>query len=414
MELEQLRAELNLANHRLRRLKSCLVANALMTVLAILGFLWYMHEQIERATVEASNAAAEATHPQDEHALHAARAEREDLLTQQLLPRVGKATLEPAELAFLLECVAQAEGEEKQPPPGKPEDLDTAIKKYRQEIERDPRNAQAHNNLGIALRAKGELDAALQSFRRAIQLEPNFSQAHLNLGTVLQAKGEVLVAIQSFRRAIQLDPRNTAAHLNLGTVLQSRGEVDSAIAAYREAIRLDAKLVPAHNNLGIALAAKGDLNGAILSYRRAIALDPRYVPAYYNLGNAFKLKGLIGDAVREYRRALELDPKFAPARKSLEDLQKERGARDSGSQFQQQPSFVNLHVRQTGTQVVGCVERQLGRPCYLGATSEDAPGPTWRLWQGWCVFAGARRVAVHSGLPLDAPYENRAGHSQQV
>lgn len=51
-------------------------------------------------------------------------------------------------------------------------DLDEALTRFRQAVEKDPSFAEAHLRLGIALRMKGEGEAAAAAFERALQLDP--------------------------------------------------------------------------------------------------------------------------------------------------------------------------------------------------------------------------------------------------
>jgi Flp pilus assembly protein TadD len=47
----------------------------------------------------------------------------------------------------------------------------------------DPRQARAHNLLGMALNGLGRREEALVSFERAIALQPELADAHGNRGT---------------------------------------------------------------------------------------------------------------------------------------------------------------------------------------------------------------------------------------
>ena len=44
-----------------------------------------------------------------------------------------------------------------------------------------PRLPEAHNNLGVALRASGEINQAIKSYQKAIKLDPNYMIARKNL-----------------------------------------------------------------------------------------------------------------------------------------------------------------------------------------------------------------------------------------
>ena len=69
----------------------------------------------------------------------------------ELDPKLGRAQLQPA--GFALKSMGRAE---------------EAVASYKKSIELDPKNARAHNNLGIEQMAKGQVDEAIASYRKAI------------------------------------------------------------------------------------------------------------------------------------------------------------------------------------------------------------------------------------------------------
>jgi tetratricopeptide (TPR) repeat protein len=204
-------------------------------------------------------------------------------------------------------------------------DVDGAIACYRKAIELDPKFAGAHNNLGLALRDKGQVEEAIACYRKAIELDPKFALAHNNLGTALRRKGQVEEAIDCFRQAIELDPKLAGVHNNLGLALRDKSQVEEAIACYHKAIELDPKFAPAHYNLGNALKDKGDVDEAIACYRKTIELDPKYALAHMNLGNALKAKGDVDEAIACHHKAIELDPKKAAAHFNLGAALRDKG-----------------------------------------------------------------------------------------
>jgi tetratricopeptide (TPR) repeat protein len=117
-----------------------------------------------------------------------------------------------------------------------------------------PGLAQPHNNLGNALKAKGQLDAAIVSYRQAILLKPELAVAHNNLGEALERKGLPAEAVTAYRQAIRLKPHYARAFGNLGNALKSMGQLDEAIASYRQAIRLEPELAEWHSNLALKQA----------------------------------------------------------------------------------------------------------------------------------------------------------------
>ena len=62
------------------------------------------------------------------------------------------------------------------------EQLELAEQAFEQAIARDPKDAVAHNHLGILQRHKGEFAQARASYERAIRIDRDYALAHLNLG----------------------------------------------------------------------------------------------------------------------------------------------------------------------------------------------------------------------------------------
>ena len=89
--------------------------------------------------------------------------------------------------------------------------------------------ADAHYNLGDALKELGRLDEAEASFRQAITLEPDLAHAHSNLGITLEELGRLNEAETSYNQAIAFKPDYAEAHSNLGKILYIRGNEDLAL-----------------------------------------------------------------------------------------------------------------------------------------------------------------------------------------
>ena len=73
-------------------------------------------------------------------------------------------------------------------------------------LELKPDYAEAHNNLGNALKDQGKLDEAMACYRRALELKPDYAEAHNNLGNDLGTQGKLDEAVACYRRALELKP----------------------------------------------------------------------------------------------------------------------------------------------------------------------------------------------------------------
>lgn len=223
-----------------------------------------------------------------------------------------------------------------------------ALSAFQKTAELMPGEADAHYNLGVALKSMGLLPDAAASYRRALKISPNYAEAHSNLGNVLKDLGQPDDAVDSFRRALQLTPNSDDAHNNLGAALKDIGQTDDAVASYRRAVELNPDFYMAHYNLGNALKDLGQFEGAVTSYRHALKIKPDFTDAHNNLGTTLKDLGQFAAALACYRRVLELKPEFAEAHNNLGVALKDLGQQDAAlasfsKAIELKPNYAEAH-----------------------------------------------------------------------
>lgn len=188
---------------------------------------------------------------------------------------------------------------------------------FSQAVAADPKDETARNHLGLALRDLGRFPEAVSAFRESVQMNPDYAGAHFNLGETLLRQGDVTAAAVEFAHTIRLDPNHPGAHLQLGDVRRQQGEATEAIELERRALLLKPNWAEAHSYLADALFQAGQLDEAVAHYREAQRLNPSLADAYYNLGNVYAQRGQIDAAAAEYRNALERAPDHAGAHNNL-------------------------------------------------------------------------------------------------
>ena len=81
-------------------------------------------------------------------------------------------------------------------------------------IELEPKSAEAHYNLGLALKAKGDLDGAERAFREAVRLEGEKHGIAIDqLAELLASRGKLKEAIATYQKIISLDPKSAVGAL---------------------------------------------------------------------------------------------------------------------------------------------------------------------------------------------------------
>jgi arylsulfatase A-like enzyme/Flp pilus assembly protein TadD len=108
-----------------------------------------------------------------------------------------------------------------------------ALRAFARVLSRDPSNAIALQNSGIALLKRGDAAGALLRLDRALGIEDNLPRTWNAKGVAQSELGDTAAAIASWRRAAELDPRQYDALFNIGIVAGRRGEIGTARDALR-------------------------------------------------------------------------------------------------------------------------------------------------------------------------------------
>jgi tetratricopeptide (TPR) repeat protein len=206
-------------------------------------------------------------------------------------------------------------------------DLADAERAYRQVLQLDAGNVDAHHLLGVLLFETGRTDEALPEFDRALKINPNFANAHYNLGRALAELGRFNESIVAYRRAIEHQPDFTHAHYNLGNLFTQLRRQDEAIQCFRRAIASDPNYPKAYTNLGHLLLKREDPE-ATACFEKAAALEPNSITGLLNLSKALRQKGDLVSAEKSIDRALTLDAECAGAFSELGMIRREQAKLD--------------------------------------------------------------------------------------
>lgn len=180
-----------------------------------------------------------------------------------------------------------------------------------------PAYAEAQTNLGESLLRQGRPDEAMVPITEALRLNPSLPEAHVNFGAVLSRQGKTAEAVEQYRLAVQLDPANAEAHGGLGAILTDLGRPEEALAELTEAVRLKPDDADGHYNLGRLYGLTGRAAEAIAEFSRAVALRPDDPQNHYNLGVALASTESLDGAAEEFRAAIRLSPGYANAHFNL-------------------------------------------------------------------------------------------------
>ncbi|ULK98956.1 tetratricopeptide repeat protein [Bradyrhizobium sp. I71] len=177
----------------------------------------------------------------------------------------------------------------------------------------DPRSAEAHMGLGVALNGLKRHDEARASYRKALALKPNYALALSNLGNASAALDLHLEALESYDRALAMDGNLAEAHNGRGSALCRLRNYDEALTSLNRALSIKPDYAAALANRAVALRELQRFDEAMADCNRAIALAPEDVNGWLWRANVLLQTHRIAEALSDCERALAIAPDSAQA-----------------------------------------------------------------------------------------------------
>ena len=178
-------------------------------------------------------------------------------------------------------------------------DIHEYIHDLQAEIEKDPKCAIHHYNLGVAMLSLGDYAEAEECFLNAVRNSGHMAEAFVQLGGLCLRRGDLDGCMQYNKEAAQCRAKFPVAWGNIGFVHLQKGEVDEAIAALHKALTWDPKYLQARATFASALYMKGEYEKSAEMSRMVIQQEPAFGPAWNNLSLACFELGEV-DKAKEY------------------------------------------------------------------------------------------------------------------
>src|SRR5215472_1948706 len=139
------------------------------------------------------------------------------------------------------------------------------------------------------LMARKDYSEAVIAYQRMLEKEPKNAELWNKVGIAYQELGQDNLAEHFYKKALHANPKFGAAVNNLGTIEYSRQRFGKAIKYYKKAVAIGSNsLAPVYTNLGYAYCSVKLYPQAMEAFGKALALDP----------NIFEPKGTAGSLVQ--------------------------------------------------------------------------------------------------------------------
>src|SRR5918995_4724437 len=157
-------------------------------------------------------------------------------------------------------------------------DPQAAESSVRKAIAIDPDHVEARTLLAwIEAEIRGNFDAAIAEYKKVVQLRPDFPQAYNNLGVALKRKGELAQAAENFNRALERQPDFGAALNNRGWVFAEQNKWSDARRDFEQALKINPQDDGALYGLSQSLREARDYGAAQRALGELITRSPNFV-----------------------------------------------------------------------------------------------------------------------------------------
>lgn len=220
------------------------------------------------------------------------------------------------------------------------ESLHGQLNHYKQLIQKNPNNIDAHFQLGLVYMQSQDFELALQAFQNVIRKDWNYKTVNLQrancyeqlgffdraisaledlarkeqdpeilkrLGNLWWQKNELFNAAQCLGLSLKHKPEQPETWYDLSRVYYFNQQFEEGTEAIEQALEHAADNTKFLVQQGLVLCAKQDYHRGLLAYQKALELGNEGLELLVNLGNCYTHLKRLSEAESFYRRALQLD-----------------------------------------------------------------------------------------------------------
>jgi Flp pilus assembly protein TadD len=184
--------------------------------------------------------------------------------------------------------------------------LDDAIKEYSTVIYLDPKNEEAHLELGTCYKIKYStiLTEHLRNIRKNSANSGSISDLEKAMIAAEDEETKKLMAsaINEWKIVIEINHSNSQAHSLLGNAYVENEQFKMAENEFKKLVELSPKDASAHAMLSVIYGKTGRLHLAIESMEKAVAIAPKTELLHVALGGLYIKAGMREQAEQEYSR----------------------------------------------------------------------------------------------------------------
>jgi tetratricopeptide (TPR) repeat protein len=249
----------------------------------------------------------------------------------------------------------------------------------------------------LLAKVKGRLglpEEAVALFRRVAQLEPKVAENHLNLAIALADAKQLDAALAETSTAIALAPRSGSAHLNSGRILADLHRNEEARSEFALAARLQPGNPDTFYYWALLEHEEAHLDKETELLERLVRLQPNSDRDFFFLGRCLSEQQKHAEAIAALRRAIELNPHSGDA---LYMLAMEVKREDPAAARSLMKRFVEQRDEEANLDAI----KTLGNQAFTASQQQDWPNAIGLLHKAIAQCNGCSVAAgLHRNLGL--------------
>nr|ASQ41201.1 magnetosome protein MamA [Candidatus Magnetananas rongchenensis] len=149
---------------------------------------------------------------------------------------------------------------------------DKSIESLKDWVKLEPKNPDAHHQLGLAHAACENPKAAIKSFERVLKINPEHKGAIYHRSSLYLKMKKYDIAVEGLEKVSQVSD-NPKVYYLLGIAYDGMGEIDKAIEAMTKASELDPEEIKYNQHLGFLNVRKDDHKSAAEYFTKVMELE---------------------------------------------------------------------------------------------------------------------------------------------
>ena len=180
---------------------------------------------------------------------------------------------------------------------------------WRQKVNDNPQDAEAHANLGAVLQKKKDYEGALAQYHKAESINPSNTNTRLNMGTLYQEQKDYETAIEAYDTITNFNPNFMLAYLYKAQCYKALGKKDAAIENYKLALNLDPSNQDIKNELYNMYETSMTPEEKLAYLKKQTEEEPNNAGLLYNYAYELHKANRIAEAIPYYNQVIKLAPK---------------------------------------------------------------------------------------------------------